>query len=390
MYAGSAEVRTSPCSAIRPAAGFDPDHHVVLIRDPDYAASTDSPSVRSNAIDGIDITIDTDLRDIFLKIRSGELDGTLNSDSPPPDVLRDYVTDPDRRPLVHSNPGDFTSYISMNLTTPPFDDVHVRRAVAAVVDRAGLLRIIGGSMHGQVATHIVPPSILGGRSDVFAPYPPDGSVADAREEMRRSVYDRNGDGLCDARACSDVTLLNVNFAPYTRMEPLVAEDLGKIGIHVDAKELSGGAAFGRLSDVAARVPMAMFPSYGKDYADPYSFMRAFTGDAIQPSGGVNASLVGLTRSRAAQLGIPYPPGGVPSIDGDVATCEAESGAARLDCWAALDRRLSEDIVAWVPYAWLNVVSVTAPTVTRFAFDQFSGNPSFTQMDVDNDVQPGLG
>jgi peptide/nickel transport system substrate-binding protein len=390
MYAGSADVRTSPCSAIRPAAGFDPDHHVVLVRDPAYEASTDSPTVRSNAVDGIDITIDTDLNDIFLKIRSGELDGTLNSDSPPPDVLRDYVTDPGLRPLVHSNAGDFTSYISMNLTTPPFDDVHVRQAVAAAVDRAGLLRIIGGSMHGQVATHIVPPSILVGSPDDFSRYPPDGSVTDARAEMKRSRYDSDGDGMCDDDACRNVLLLNLNIPPYTEMEPLLVQDLARIGIDVVPKELAAGAAFARLGDASARVPIAMFASYGKDYADPFSFLRAFTADAIQPSGGVNASLVGLTRSRAAELGIPYPPGGVPSIDADVATCEADSGAARLDCWAALDRRLTQDVVAWVPYAWLNVVTITAPTVTRFAFDQFSGNPSFTQMVVENDVRPGLG
>jgi hypothetical protein len=30
-----------------------------------------------------------------------------------------------------------------------------------------------------------------------------------------------------------------------------------------------------------------------------------------------------------------------------------------------------------------------PTVTRYVFDQFSGNPSFTQIAVNNDEEPGV-
>jgi hypothetical protein len=69
------------------------------------------------------------------------------------------------------------------------------------------------------------------------------------------------------------------------------------------------------------------------------------------------------------------------VDDRIAACEAETGSARLDCWAELDRYLTEQVIPWVPYAWLSIVSVMAPTVTRYVFDQFSGNPSITQIAV---------
>ena len=45
----------------------------------------------------------------------------------PPTVLRRYVTSPDLKDDLHQNSGDRTWYLTMNLTQPPFDDVHVRR-----------------------------------------------------------------------------------------------------------------------------------------------------------------------------------------------------------------------------------------------------------------------
>jgi hypothetical protein len=43
----------------------------------------------------------------------------------------------------------------------------------------------------------------------------------------------------------------------------------------------------------------------------------------------------------------------------------------------------EQVVPWIPYLWANNITVAAPTVSRFAFDQFSGYLSFTQIAVSN-------
>ena len=48
----------------------------------------------------------------------------------------------------------------MNLTQPPFDDVHVRRAMNWVIDKAALRQAWGGPLNGTVANHIVPDTIF--------------------------------------------------------------------------------------------------------------------------------------------------------------------------------------------------------------------------------------
>ena len=76
-------------------------------------------------------------------------------------MLQQYLTDPAKKPFLHSNSGDRTWYITMNWAVPPFDDLHVRKAVNWVMDKAGILQAWGGSTFGDIATHNIPPIVLG-------------------------------------------------------------------------------------------------------------------------------------------------------------------------------------------------------------------------------------
>ncbi len=80
----------------------------------------------------------------------------------------------------------------MNLLTPPFDDVHVRKAMNYVMDKAGLVKAYGGSLHAVPATTVEPPTVnpatadydpYGGAANNFA-----GDVNSALAEMKQSKY----------------------------------------------------------------------------------------------------------------------------------------------------------------------------------------------------------
>ncbi len=52
------------------------------------------------------------------------------------------------------------------------------------------------------------------------------------------------------------------------------------------------------------IPISTRPRWGKDYADPSTFIGPlFDGRNIIPSGNTNYALVGLTPSQAKQLGV---------------------------------------------------------------------------------------
>ena len=395
MYEGTDQLDASSCDALTgsgPISGFDPEDHSYFVRNPDYDPATDDPAVRANYVDEIRIDLNTNLADIFDKIERGELDGHVGSGNPPADVLQRYSTDPELEPMLRAGNDDRTWYITMNLTTPPFDDINVRKAVNLVMDKAAILQAWGGPVSGNIATHIQPPNLTGGSptGEEYDPYETPNHAGDldaAMEMMRESAYDTDGDGLCDAPECSGVLMVNRNTSPWTESEPVVVESLAQIGIEVDVREAEDHYTI--IQTVSNETPIGMNPGWGKDFPDSASFVGfLFDGRGIACEGGFNYSLVGLTEEKAEECGIDFVE--VPSVDADIDNCkqvalEGDVDATN-DCWVALDQKLMEDVVPWVPYLWPEVLTTTGPAVTAWEFDQFAGTTAFSKVAVDESAQ----
>jgi hypothetical protein len=183
-------------------------------------------------------------------------------------------------------------------------------------------------------------------------------------------------------------LVNQNIAPWTTMEPFVVKDLARIGIEVKPRELETGAAYNTVQRVANDIPISMNANWAYDYADAYTYLSPmFDSHSISAAGNPNTTLTGLTSSLAAKLGIDYPAGGVPSVDGKITVCESKTGTERAACWVALDKYLMEDVVPLVPYLWSNVIVITGSDVTHFEADPISQGTTFTQVAVSNKLSP---
>jgi peptide/nickel transport system substrate-binding protein len=389
MIQGADKLDISSCSAMKPISGFDPSKQLTLVRNPNYDQATDT--TRANYVDGITVAVDTNVDDIFSRVQAGDLDSSI-ADQPPKPVLQQYLTDQAKKPFLHSNSGDRTWYVTMNWITPPFDDIHVRKAANWVMDKAGILQAWGGSTFGDIATHNIPPIVLGDAlgSD-YNPYPSEGNRGDeakAKEEMKQSKYDTNKDGVCDAKECSDLVMINRNTPVYADSEAVVVSSLEKIGIKVKPRELASSAAYTTIQTVKNKIPIALNAGWGKDFADAVSFvLPLFDGRSIIPTGNTNYPLVGLTADQAKNLGVSIPAGvTIPSVDADVDACQkipATQADQRNECFANIDKKLMEEVAPWVPYLWAKNITVTGSTVTKWEFDQFSGYLSYTQMAVNN-------
>jgi peptide/nickel transport system substrate-binding protein len=392
MLAGSDKLDASSCAAMKPISGYDPTKSILMVRNPSYDQSTDD--LRTNNVDGIQVTIDTNINDIFSKVQQGTLDGSFTNQPPKP-VLQQYLTQPDKKNLIHFNSGDRTWYITMNWATPPFDDIHVRKAVNYVMDKAAMLQAWGGSSFGQIATHIMPPIVLNDAlKQDYDPYAsPDfhGDPAKAMDEMKQSKYDTNKDGLCDAPQCKNMVMINRNVTPWTDLEPVVVQSLSKIGIAVKPRELATSAAYTTIQTVKNLIPIALNAGWGKDYPDPSTFaIPLFLGSSIIATGNTNYALVGLTSSQASGFGIKVPPGvEIPNVSTDIDNCEKipATDPNRNTCWANVDRKLMETAVPWVPYLWANNPTVLNASTTHYEFDQFSGYVSLTEVAVNNNINP---
>jgi peptide/nickel transport system substrate-binding protein len=389
MIQGADKLDISSCSAMKPISGFDPSKSITLVRNPNYDQATDD--TRSNLVDAITVTIDTNVDDIFSRIQAGDLDSSI-SDQPPKPVLQQYLTDPAKKPFLHSNSGDRTWYITMNWATPPFDDLHVRKAANWVMDKAGILQAWGGSTFGDIATHNIPPIVLGDKLTAdYNPYGTEGNRGDeakAKEEMKQSKYDSNKDGVCDAKECSNLVMINRNTPTFADAEAVVVSSLNKIGIKVKPRELASSAAYTTIQTVKNQIPIALNPGWGKDYADAVTFaIPMWDSRSIIPTGNSNYPLQGMTPDQAKTLGIPYPKGvTIPSVDADIDACQKianDQPDQRNQCFADIDKKLMETALPWVPYLWAKNITVTGNTVTKWEFDQASGYLSYTQMAVNN-------
>ena len=201
MIEGADKVDASLVRTLKPMQGFDGRLDLTLVRNPDYDPKTDSPAARQNLPDEFVFTIDPNVNDIVDRVAAGELEDENGAEPAAADARA--VRDATRRSAkyLHLNSGDLVDYLTMNLTQPPFDDVHVRRAMNWIIDKAALRQVWGGPLIGKIAGHIVPDSIFDNQLAEYDPYatPGDhGSLAKAKAAMKGSKYDTDRDGTCSA------------------------------------------------------------------------------------------------------------------------------------------------------------------------------------------------
>jgi len=381
MIKGSDQVDISSCDKIKPASGFDGETVLTLVRNPNYNPATDSPKARENNPDSFVWTVNSNADDIYNKVRVGDLEDEVASE--PPKVLREYVTNSSLKKNLHQYFGDRTWYITMNLTQPPFDDIHVRKAMNWVTDKNALRKAWGGPVAGPIANHIVPDTLFNFKLQNYKPYftPGDhGSLAKAKAEMKLARYDKNHDGVCDAKACKKVLMI----ADARNQDPGIVASLqatsAMIGITYTVRTIPG--AYPTIQTPRKNVPIAERPGWGKDYPDALTFFGPlFDGRNIIPVGNTNYSLVGITPATAKKVGVKGDLKNVPNINSDLDKCSVLGGDRRRICYQDVDKKLMEQVVPWVPYLWSFASNITGPTVTKSSFDQSSGGLAYAHMAV---------
>lgn len=383
MLEGADKMDISSCKTMKPISGFNPTKTMVIVRRPNYEEEQATDEYRQNNIDRFEHPLNTNTNDLEQKVIAGDTDFIQ---TPTPSTLRKFVQDPELKEQLHINAGDRTWYITMNMAEPPFDDIHVRKAANLVMDKEGLRRAWGGETTGEIATHIVPDTLVNGLLDDYDPYPSEGFAGDveaAKEEMKQSKYDTDGDGLCDDPVCDGVLQIGSNTPPNTEMLPVVESSFEKIGITLDSREVTD--AYTPITTVKKEVPVSIRPGWGKDYPDAFTFVGfLFSGEGIGCTGNYNYALVGLTPEKAKECGIDYPDEPVPSVDEEIAECVDLTGDERVACWAELDKTLMEEVVPWVPYLDATSVWATSDNVSKYEYDQFSGTTAWSNIAMEGE------
>ena len=376
---------TLPLKDQQPVSGFVPNESLSLVRNPSWQPASDR--LRPAYPDRIEFTflpweLSGDAatgRQQEKLIGSGELDVNLFPVEPP--LLEPYPAE-----QVRVDSTNLSSFVPMNLAVPPFDDIHVRKAVALAVDRD----LIADEMAERFAPmeipwHVAPDAVEGGLLASWHPdwwSSPGGDLQAARAEMARSRYDRDGDGRCDASACDDVRALVQEWEGWAwvyHWEP-IADALSHIGIRLDVTEVGFLEAQDRMVDPRERwgIIIAYGAGWQADYPNGSTFFQPLlSGSSISEEFTMNYSLLGATSDQLADWG--YPVTDVPSVDGRIDRCLELTFSAQERCWADLDVYLMNEVIPWVPMPNGMIAAVTSERVLHYSFDQSTGLPAFEQI-----------
>lgn len=243
-----------------------PGQRLVFVRNPDYFRP------RPN-LDQFTIEIGQEPLVAILRLQKGEVD--IAGDGIPPAKYLEIKNSPDAAQMIVDREQLETSYITINVTKKPFDDVRVRQALNMAVNKERIVRIING--RATPASQVLPPGMPGYDKDYHG-YPYD--VAKAKQLLAEA-------GLKDGFSTE---LYAMNTDPNPRIAQAIQQDLAAIGIKAEIKALAQPeviAAGGNKDQSALTWSGGM--GWIADFPDPSDFYGPILGCGGAVQGGWNWS-----------------------------------------------------------------------------------------------------
>jgi peptide/nickel transport system substrate-binding protein len=310
-----------------------------LVRNPNWSADDD---YRPAFLDAI--TISETTADPAAAARR-TLAGThlLCCDQPQPPTAILQAARAEHPAQLGTVPAGGTRWVALNTSKAPFDNVDVRRAVIAGVDREALRATLGGELAGPIAQGFLPPGIpgfaeSGGLGGVGVDYlaHPAGDMALFKTYMLRAAKAGVPVDPATGRYAGTrpVTVVGDNADPGLATSRAVVAALRRLGFRTRFRKVPHDA-LARYCGVPAEAPdVCPVVGWFKGLADPQAMlMPTFDGAAIKPAANVNYS----------QLDDP-------AIDRAMDAAALLAGSDRSEAWAKINRSIIDRAPA-IPYVW---------------------------------------
>jgi peptide/nickel transport system substrate-binding protein len=268
------------CSGPYRIAEHRPGASLSLVRNEFWDRSSDP--VRPALPDRIEVTMGMTPDELDQRLIAGEFDLNLEGRGIQHAAQRSIMADEQLRSNSDNPLTGFLQYVSLQPMVPPFDNLHVRRAVHLAADRIALQEARGGPVTGgRIATSLFPPTLAAYEPIEHYPSGPDqtGDLAAARRELALA-------GLPDG---FDATI-GTQRGKFRMVAEAMVVSLARIGIRLRIDELDVATYFSRgigLPDTIRERRLGLVVNdWGPDFPTEYGFLAPLVhGDYIQRNGG---------------------------------------------------------------------------------------------------------
>jgi peptide/nickel transport system substrate-binding protein len=250
-------------------------------------------------------------------------------------------------------PSGGSRYIALNTKLKPFDDINVRKAVLAGMDRNALLLTRGGKAVGSMATHFIPPGISGyeeaGGAKGFGLdfISEDGSP---QPDVSAKYFKAAGFASGKYEGKDKILMVGDNTGVAAKTSQVAAQQLKNMGFDVTLRLVEHATMYTRYCNTpSAKVQICSNVGWLKDFADGQTILDpTFNGKNILEQGNSN-----------------WPQLDVPAINEAMDKAELLPKDQRAQAWADIDKMVTEQAPA-VPWIFDNDVLLESANVNGVA------------------------
>ena len=291
---------------------------IVFERNPDYQHGTGPENVPY--LDKITWEVGQEPSVALLRLLRDEID--ILGDGIPPAQFVESVENAEyqEKGMIVNHPMIQTSYVTMNVRIPPFDNVLVRKAVNMAINKDRIVRLINN--RAVPATQPLPPNMPGHDSS-YSGYAYD--PAKAKELLAEAGYP---DGF-------ETELWNMNTDPNPRIAQAIQQDLAEVGINAELHSVASSVVIAAGGE-EQQAPMIWSGGMAwiSDYPDPSGFYWSILGCGGAVPGGWNWAWYcnEEVEAKAAKAD---------------AMADPAQAQDRVDLWRSIYLEIMED-APWVP------------------------------------------
>jgi peptide/nickel transport system substrate-binding protein len=266
------------------SSGYTPGKSLVLVRNPNWSASTYAGPFKPPAyLNKINISLGGSPSVIGPQTLKGS--DMVEFDTPTHATVQEAYEHYPSQITFTTGAGDH--YMTLNNSQPPFNNVNLRRAVYANLNREAIIKEKGGVLTGEPGTHFIYPGTegfvqAGGYAGPNYPWAihPSGDLAVAKEYMKKAGYPS---GQYTGNATVSVVASD-NGQDELAINQIVKQDLTQLGFKVNLAQVDQSVMYTKCQTPKDEVDVCPSGGWLRDFNDPFSIMwPTLSAAAITPT-----------------------------------------------------------------------------------------------------------